>query len=227
MSSRRTRALARNIARSRPRGTVRALRHFEAALGCAALLLLAAACNPEAGVNANPPLPDDAPRVVVETSLGNLVIGLYEDVAPLTAANFLRYVDAGFYEDTVFHRVIPGFMVQGGGFVHRGDRYLPKETFPPIALESDKGLKNLRGTVAMARRDPNSATSQFFVNLVDNQRLDRLGDVELGYAVFGVVVDGMDVVDAIAAVETELRPPFPEPATPVEDVVIRSVRRQD
>jgi len=180
-------------------------------------------------VNRNPPLPDDAPRVVIETTKGTIVIGLYEEIAPITVENFLRYVDAGFYSNTVFHRVIPDFMIQGGGFVHQNDQYQPKETFPPIPLESDTGLKNLRGTVAMARRGaPDTATAQFFVNLVDNQRLDRLGEVELGYAVFGVVLEGMEVVDAIAAVDTRIVPAFPnERATPVEDVVIRSVRRQD
>ncbi len=193
-------------------------------LGGVALLLLVvvAACTTDLT------LPDDAPRVVVETSLGTIVIGLYEERAPITVANFLAYVDAGFFDGTVFHRVMPGFMVQGGGFVHRNEQYIQKETMPPIVLEADTGLKNLRGTVTMARTPaPDSATAQFFVNLVDNQRLDRLGEVQIGYAVFGVVLEGMDVVDAIAAVETERRPPFPEPAVPVEDVVIRSVRRRN
>jgi len=117
-------------------------------------------------------LPDDAPRVVIETSLGTIVIGLYEERAPITVANFLAYVDAGFFDGTVFHRVMPGFMVQGGGFVHRNEQYIQKETMPPIVLEADTGLKNLRGTVTMARTPaPDSATAQFFVNLVDNQRL--------------------------------------------------------
>jgi cyclophilin family peptidyl-prolyl cis-trans isomerase len=193
-----------------------------------ALLLLAAGCNPGADVGSNPPLADDAPRVVIETQFGNIVVGLYEEHSPLTVANFLAYVEAGFYEGTVFHRVMPGFMIQGGGYVPQGDGYLYKDRLPPIALESDNGLKNLRGTVSMARlpTPADSASSEFFVNLVDNQRLDRLGDVELGYAVFGVVLEGMDVVDAIAAVETTMRRPFPEPATPVEHVFIRSVRRR-
>jgi cyclophilin family peptidyl-prolyl cis-trans isomerase len=194
----------------------------------AVLLFLIAGCGPGASVYENPPLPDDAPRVVIETSHGDIVVGLYAEQAPITVNNFLAYVDAGFYDGTVFHRVLPGFMAQGGGFVHQGDQYLPKQTRPPIELESDVGLKNVRGSVAMARRDIPlaSATSQFFINLVDNQRLDRLGDVNPGYAVFGTVIEGMDVVDSIAAVETGMRPPFPEPATPVEDVVIRSIRRQ-
>jgi cyclophilin family peptidyl-prolyl cis-trans isomerase len=121
-----------------------------------------------------------------------------------------------------------GYMIQGGGFVRQGGQFLRKPPRPPILLESDKGLKNVRGTIAMARRDVplDSATDMFFINLVDNQRLDRLGDVQVGYAVFGVVLEGMDVVDAIAEVEVDLVPPFPEPATPVEDVVIRSIRRR-
>jgi cyclophilin family peptidyl-prolyl cis-trans isomerase len=198
-------------------------------LAAALLLVASAACSGGPAANSNPPLPDDATRVVVETSKGSFVIGLYEEIAPITTDNFLRYVDADFYAGTVFHRVIPDFMIQGGGFVHQDGQYRPKDTRPPIVLESDKGLKNLRGTVAMARRGmPDSATAQFYVNLMDNQRLDRLGEVELGYAVFGVVLEGMDVVDLIAAVETQVVPAFPtERATPVEDVVIRSVRRQD
>ncbi len=189
----------------------------------------ASACGGGDTVNGNPPLPDDAPRVVIETSLGEIVVGLYQEHSPVTVANFLNYVETGFYEGTVFHRVMPGFMIQGGGFVPQGDGYRSKERLAPIELESDNGLKNLRGTVAMARlpTPADSASSEFFVNLVDNQRLDRLGDVELGYAVFGVVIEGMDVVDAIAAVETTMRRPFPEPATPVEHVFIRSVRPQN
>jgi cyclophilin family peptidyl-prolyl cis-trans isomerase len=214
---------------TRPIEKVGLVTHSAKKLGCAALLsvVVAGACTTDLNVNSNPALPDDAPRIVVETSLGNIVIGLYEEIAPITVANFLAYVDAGFFDGTVFHRVMEGYMVQGGGYVHRNGQYVAKDTLPPIVLESDKGLKNLRGTVSMARMDvpPDSATSQFFINLVNNQRYDRLGEVELGYAVFGVVLEGMDVVDAIAAVETEFRPPFREPAIPVEDVVIRSVRR--
>ncbi len=175
----------------------------------------------------NPPLPEDAPRVVVETSLGNFVIGLYEEQSPVTVANFLSYVDAQHFDGTVFHRVMPGFMIQGGGFVHQGDQFERNEVRPPIVLESDNGLKNFRGALAMARTpDPNSASDQFFVNLVHNQFLDRLGDVEIGYAAFGQVLEGMEVVDAIAAVDTHRVPTFPEPTTPVEDVVILSIRRQ-
>ena len=162
--------------------------------------------------------------------MGTIVVGLYEEQAPITVGNFLEYVDAGFFGGTVFHRTMPDFMIQGGVYVPQGDRYVAKDTLPPIPLESDTGLKNLRGTLSMARRDVpiDSATSQFFINLIDNQRLDRLGDVQVGYAVFGVVLEGMDVVDAIAAVETTVHPDVSLPgerAVPVELVVIRSVRR--
>lgn len=192
------------------------------------LLLVIAGCAPGASVYENPPLPDDAPRVVIETEFGDIVVGLYEEQSPITVANFLAYADAGFFDGTAFHRVIPGFMVQGGGYIPQGAGFQSKERRPTISLESDNGLKNLRGTIAMARGGmPDTASSEFFINLVDNQRLDRLGDVNLGYAAFGVVLEGMDVVDAIAAVETEMRPPFSEPATPVEEVLIISLRRQN
>ena len=191
------------------------------------LLLGVAGCSPGDGLRQ--PLPDGAPQVVIETSLGDIVVGLYEETAPVTVANFLSYVDARHFDGTLFHRVMPGFMIQGGGFVREAGQFGRKETRAPIVLESDVVVRNLRGTVAMARRpspDIHSANDQFFINLVDNQRLDRLGDVDLGYAVFGVVVEGMDVVDAIAAVEVAFIAPFPEPSTPVEDVRIISVRRR-
>lgn len=205
-------------------------------LAVAALLLVAAsACSPETPMNENPAFPEDAPRVVVETNLGSFVIGLYEEQAPVTVANFLSYVDAQHFDGTVFHRVMPGFMVQGGGFVRSNEQFVRNEVDPPIVLESDTGLKNYRGAVSMARTgQPDSASDQFFVNLSHNQFLDRLGDVELGYAVFGQVIEGMDVIDAIAAVETHVpdpgsvvgAPQFSEPTVPVEDVVILSLRRQ-
>ena len=184
-------------------------------------------------MNENPPLSEDAPRVVVETSLGSFVIGLFAEQAPVTVANFLSYVETGHFEGTVFHRVMPGFMIQGGGFKKPGDQYRRNEVREPIALESDTGLKNYRGAVSMARTpQPDSASDQFFVNLVHNQFLDRLGDVEIGYAVFGQVLEGMEVVDAIAAVQTHApnpgavvgAPPFDQPTVPVEDVVILSIR---
>ena len=191
--------------------------------------LIVSSCTPE-GVEGSVPLPEDAPLVVLETSMGRIVIGLYEEHAPVTATNFLGYVNSEFYDGTLFHRVIPNFMIQGGGFVRDGGGPLTgKPTRPPIVSESDNGLKNLRGTLTMARGgDPDSATAQFFINLVDNQRLDRFGQVNPGYAVFGLVVEGMDVVDAIAAVDTHSEPPVHPPGevpVPDEDVVIHSVRR--
>ena len=144
-----------------------------------------------------------APRVALETSAGRIVIELAPKEAPKTVDNFLAYVKAGHYDGTVFHRVIPTFMVQGGGF---GPDMSERSTRPPIPLESKNGLKNARGTVAMARRsDPNSATAQFFINVVDNASLDYPSFDGNGYAVFGKVVEGMDVVDKIKDVPTGSR----------------------
>ena len=142
-----------------------------------------------------------APRVLLATSLGDITIQLDAEKAPKTVANFLDYVKSGHYDGTVFHRVIGGFMIQGGGFT---PDMVQKPTRAPIALESRNGLKNERGTVAMARTSvPDSATSQFFINVVDNAMLDQANARDgQGYAVFGRVVTGMDVVDKIRAVET-------------------------
>lgn len=169
-----------------------------------------------------PPLPDGAPRVVVETSHGDIVLGLYADRAPVTVDNFLQYVDEGFYAGTTFHRVMPGFMIQGGGLTPDLQR---KPTRDPIPNEAvDSGLKNVRGTVAMARRrGPDTATSQFFINLVDNASLDPGAGSPAGYAVFGVVVDGMDVVGRIAQVPTGSRGGRDD--VPRQDVMIEEVRR--
>lgn len=135
----------------------------------------------------------EAPRVVLETSLGPVVVELFPEQAPVSVENFLQYVDSGFYEGVIFHRVIPNFVVQVGGF---DTNYQRKPTRSPIENESDNGLKNLRGTLSMARTmSPNSATSQFFISLRDNPHLDGQGGP--GYAVFGKVVDGMDVVDQL------------------------------
>jgi peptidyl-prolyl cis-trans isomerase B (cyclophilin B) len=144
----------------------------------------------------------DNPKVVMETTKGNIILELYADKAPETVKNFLTYVDDGFYNGTIFHRVIPNFMIQGGGF--KADMK-EKPTRSPIKNEADNGLKNDRGTIAMARtQDPNSATAQFFINSVDNDFLNHKSKTPQGwgYAVFGRVVEGMDVVDAIAAVKT-------------------------
>ncbi|MDH0749630.1 peptidylprolyl isomerase [Pseudomonas sp. GD03842] len=140
-----------------------------------------------------------APHVVLDTSFGQVEIELNQDKAPVSTANFLKYVDSNFYSNTVFHRVIPGFMVQGGGFT---GQMVQKPTNDPIKNEADNGLHNVRGTLAMARTsDVNSATSQFFINVVDNSMLDH-GVRDYGYAVFGKVVKGMDVVDQIVNVQT-------------------------
>ncbi len=142
-----------------------------------------------------------APRVLLATSAGDIVLQLDPEKAPKTVANFLEYVKSGHYDGTVFHRVMDGFMIQGGGFTPDMTK---KPTRPPIPLESRNGLKNERGTVAMARTSvPDSATSQFFINVVDNSsRLDYPKPDGNGYAVFGKVVAGMDVVDRIRTVET-------------------------
>ncbi|MEX6666540.1 peptidylprolyl isomerase [Pseudomonas sp. W2-17] len=135
-----------------------------------------------------------APHVVLTTSFGDVEIELNQDKAPVSTQNFLKYVDSSFYNNTIFHRVIPGFMVQGGGFTAQMQQ---KPTNDPIKNEADNGLHNVRGTVAMARTsDVNSATSQFFINVKDNDMLDH-GARDYGYAVFGKVVKGMDVVDQI------------------------------
>jgi len=159
-----------------------------------------------------------APRVLLATSLGDITIQLEPQKAPRTVANFLDYVKAGHYDGTVFHRVIDGFMIQGGGFT---PDLAQKPTRAPIPLESRNGLKNERGTVAMARTSvPDSATSQFFINLVDNPRLDYPNPDGNGYAVFGRVVSGMDVVDRIRKIETA--PQKGHQNVPSTPVLIRS-----
>lgn len=156
--------------------------------------------------------------ITIETTHGSITVELFEDRAPLTCANFRRYAADGFYEGTVFHRVIPGFMIQGGGLEADLSR---KATRPPIENEAANGEKNLRGTLAMARTaDVHSATSQFFINLRDNPFLDH-GERDYGYAVFGRVADGMDVVDAIAGLPTESRGGHQD--VPVEAVTIRRI----
>jgi peptidyl-prolyl cis-trans isomerase A (cyclophilin A) len=159
------------------------------------------------------------PVVIMSTSKGDIKIELFKDKAPITVENFLSYVNDGFYDGTIFHRVIPNFMIQGGGFT---PDFKQKPTKQPIKNEAANGLKNLRGTMAMARtQDVDSATSQFFINLVDNGFLDK-GVRDYGYAVFGKVIDGMDVVDAIGAVETGHKGMYGD--VPQEDVVIKSVK---
>lgn len=155
-----------------------------------------------------------------ETSLGGFTLDLDAEKAPETVANFLQYVDDGFFDGLIFHRVIPGFMIQGGGLDSGMEQ---KKGRAPIKNEAKNGLKNLRGTVAMARtNDINSATSQFFVNLVDNAFLDN-SPGNFGYAVFGKVSEGLDTIDKIAKVKTSRRRGHDD--VPADDVVIQSARR--
>jgi peptidyl-prolyl cis-trans isomerase A (cyclophilin A) len=165
--------------------------------------------------------PVEKPTVTFSTTLGNVTIELFPDKAPVTVENFLAYVDSGFYNGTIFHRVVSGFVLQGGGFTEEMSQ---KPTRSPIKNEADNGLKNKRGTLSMARtRDIKSATSQFFINLKDNRFLDN-GARDFGYAVFGKVMEGMEVVDKISAVRTGNRGPYRN--VPLEPVVIRSARRK-
>jgi peptidyl-prolyl cis-trans isomerase A (cyclophilin A) len=156
-----------------------------------------------------------------ETSLGDFTVELFEKEAPLSVANFLQYVDSEFFDGTIFHRVIPGFVIQGGGFTEDMSQ---KRTQAPVKNEADNGLKNLRGTLSMARtNDINSATSQFFVNLKDNDFLDHSRG-NFGYAVFAKVTEGMDVVDKIAAVKTSRKRGHDD--VPVDAVTVKSARRK-
>lgn len=161
------------------------------------------------------------PQVALETSKGRIVLELDAATAPLSVSNFLAYVDSGFYSGTVFHRVIPGFMIQGGGF----DAELVKRPVEsPVQNEAKNGLKNVRGTIAMARTSrPHSATSQFFINTVDNDKLDYPNPDGWGYAVFGRVIEGMDVVDAISGVATGSVKRMAN--VPLEAVIIESATR--
>ncbi len=157
-------------------------------------------------------------EVLLSTSMGDITLELYPEQAPITVENFLAYVESCFYDGTIIHRVAPGFVVQGGGFTPEMQR---KAARPPIKNEADNGLKNVRGSLSMARTaDVNSATSQFFINVADNEVLDH-GVRDFGYAVFARVTEGMDVVDEIAAVRTRAGS-----ETPVEPIVIRSARRR-
>jgi peptidyl-prolyl cis-trans isomerase A (cyclophilin A) len=160
-------------------------------------------------------------RVLIKTTMGDITLELDSEKAPGTVANFLAYVDAGFYDGTIFHRVIPGFMIQGGGLTADMQK---KATGEPVENEAKNGLKNVRGTIAMARtRDPHSATAQFFINHKDNDNLDYPSFDGWGYAVFGRVTDGMTVVDEIAAVATGTREGRRD--VPLEPVIIESLDR--
>jgi len=158
--------------------------------------------------------------IKVDTTLGSFSVEFFEKEAPISVANFLKYVDDGFFDGTIFHRIVPGFVIQGGGFT---EDLTQKKTKPAIKNEADNGLKNGRGTLSMARtNDINSATSQFFVNLKDNDFLDHTRG-NFGYAVFAKVTEGMDVIDKIAAVETGRKRGFDD--VPLEPVIMTTVRR--
>jgi cyclophilin family peptidyl-prolyl cis-trans isomerase len=188
---------------------MRALLKYVAAVG-AALLLITAPLAAEAG-----------PQVRVTTNVGSFVVELDDLRAPLTVANFLKYVDAGFYAGTVFHRVIPGFVAQGGGYTAD---YELKPTTGTVPNESGNGLSNLRGTIGMARTaEPHSGTAQFYINLADNLELDPR-PTRWGYAVFGKVIEGMDIVDEIGHRPTGAAGPF-DRDVPVSPVVIQKVER--
>jgi cyclophilin family peptidyl-prolyl cis-trans isomerase len=165
---------------------------------------------------------DDNPRVTLIFGTGKVVIELFQTQSPMTVENFLTYVRDKFYDGTVFHRVIPEFMIQGGGFEHG---MVKKEPRDPIKNESNNALSNERGTLAMARtNEPHSATSQFFINVVDNDFLDYggQGENQWGYAVFGKVVEGMDVIDLMTEVETTTVGPYKD--VPEPSIAIQSAR---
>lgn len=168
------------------------------------------------------PFMKDLPSVTLHTSMGAITVELFEEEAPISVENFLEYARSGHYEGTVFHRVIGNFMIQGGGF---DADFNQKPTRDTITNEADNGLSNKRGTLAMARTGmPHSASAQFYINVADNASLDHRGTQSgrtWGYAVFGYVTEGMDVVDAIRAVETTSRPPYQD--VPVEPIFIERV----
>jgi peptidyl-prolyl cis-trans isomerase A (cyclophilin A) len=184
------------------------------------MILLTAALIVAQAAAAPSPSPSPAgPIATVETSFGRIRIALDQERAPISVANFAKYARSGHYAGTVFHRVIPGFMIQGGGMTAELQE---KPTSPPIRNEARNGVRNTRGAIAMARtNDPNSATSQFFINVKDNASLD-FGINGAGYAVFGQVIEGMDVVDKIVAVPTKNAGPYQN--VPVTPVVIKSVK---
>ena len=190
------------------------------------LLAQAAPATPAAAADATPsPKPTPAgPVVVLETTMGPIKIGLHQDKAPITVSNFVKYVQARHYDGTIFHRVMPNFMIQGGGY---DAKMVEKVTMAPIRNEARNGLRNSRGTVAMARTgDPNSATAQFFINVKDNHQLD-FGIAGAGYAVFGEVIEGMDVVDKIVVAPTTAMNDdkrVPHQNVPMVAVVIKSAR---
>lgn len=191
---------------------------------CLVLLALTLQVPPQTAPAPAPPQPAPGnPVVVLSTTLGDITLELYKDRAPVSVENFLQYVADGFYPGTIFHRVIPGFMIQGGGFT---PGMVEKPTRPPILNEATNKLSNVRGTLGMARTQAlRSATAQFFINVADNRgKLDHRGysREDFGYAVFGRVLSGMDVVDRIAGVQTTMVGPHGD--VPAVDVLIKSVK---
>ncbi|MEI6211223.1 MAG: peptidylprolyl isomerase [bacterium] len=195
-----------------------------ASLFCAKLAVAQTSTVAATAQPAAPAAKENNVIILIETSLGNITAELYADKAPISVSNFLAYADEKFFDGTIFHRVIPGFMIQGGGFTTQMKQ---KSTKAPIKNEATNGLKNERGTLAMARTAiVDSATSQFFINHNDNVFLNHTAKTPqgYGYTVFGKVIDGLDVMDKIAAVATGSVGPFQNvPQTPVE---IKSIRRQ-
>lgn len=200
-------------------------------LTVALVIFLSTACNSETGATTEPAMSthgaNESSRELVnvrfETTLGDFTVELNADRAPATVENFLQYVDDGFYNDTIFHRVIPGFMVQGGGFTEAMQQ---KQTRDPIQNEADNGLPNTTGSIAMARtNNPHSATAQFFINVKNNHSLNHKGKTQAawGYAVFGKVTDGMDTINAIELVDTGNRGRYQN--VPTEPVIIERVSR--
>jgi peptidyl-prolyl cis-trans isomerase A (cyclophilin A) len=189
-------------------------------VGCAALMGLCVLSLAEAAAADI----DDRPVVVFDTTAGPITLELDRAKAPITVENFLAYVDSHFFDGLVFHRVIPGFMIQGGGMTEQMQEKT-EGARPPIQNEARNGLSNARGTICMARTsDPNSATSQFFINLVDNARSLDPNPRSAGYAVFGKVIAGMETVDAIATVPTGRRGPHDD--VPLKPITIKSARRK-
>jgi peptidyl-prolyl cis-trans isomerase A (cyclophilin A) len=201
------------------------MRNFMTVIAVGVTLLLAPACgaetSPSPETTPSPSKTQENPLVVLTTSMGPIEIELFPNEAPVSVENFLAYVDAGFYDGTVFHRVIPDFMIQGGGM---GPDLQRRETKAEIVNEADNGLKNEPGTLAMARTsDKDSATSQFFINLKPNTFLDH-GSRDFGYAVFAKIVNGMEVVEKIAAVPTGKQ--AGQANVPKEPVTIESAKRK-
>lgn len=189
---------------------MKGLKRLASHAGAAALLCLAA-IQPAYGEN--------TPRAVITTNMGVIELNLYPEKAPISVENFINYANSGFYDGTIFHRVISHFMIQGGGFTPDMQK---KPTREAIKNESNNGLSNKRGTVAMARLpQPHTATSQFFINVQNNMNLDYQGENNWGYAVFARVARGMDVVDNIRFVQTSSQPPMDD--VPVQPVIIEKV----